>query len=67
MAADAGFVPCAEVGMMHTLRWPWPRLLWYARIAIRPAYSPLAPELGCRDMASKPAGGGQGSQANVTE
>ena len=31
-----------------------PPHLWNARMAIRPAYSPDAPELGCSDMASKP-------------
>ena len=54
MTADAGLVPCAEVGMMHTLRCESPRDWWYARMAIRPAYSPLAPELGCSDTLSKP-------------
>merc|ERR1719420_783871 len=30
---------------MHTSRWPSPIAAWYARIAQRPAYSPLAPAL----------------------
>ena len=54
MAALAGLVPCAEAGMRHTLRWWSPRDAWYARMAIRPVYSPAAPELGCSDTASKP-------------
>mmetsp|Transcript_15918 Transcript_15918/g.38751 ORF Transcript_15918/g.38751 Transcript_15918/m.38751 type:complete len:244 (+) Transcript_15918:1125-1856(+) len=54
MAAEAGLVPCADTGMMHTSRWWSPRLWWYARMAMRPAYSPAAPELGCSDMASNP-------------
>mmetsp|Transcript_10811 Transcript_10811/g.35495 ORF Transcript_10811/g.35495 Transcript_10811/m.35495 type:complete len:296 (-) Transcript_10811:1721-2608(-) len=54
IAALAGLVPCAEAGMMHTLRWWSPFAWWYARIAISPAYSPAAPELGWSDMASKP-------------
>merc|ERR1719353_129926 len=54
MTADAGFVPWADTGMRHTLRWPSPIDCWYARIARRPAYSPEAPELGCTLTASKP-------------
>mmetsp|Transcript_27393 Transcript_27393/g.68599 ORF Transcript_27393/g.68599 Transcript_27393/m.68599 type:complete len:244 (+) Transcript_27393:1109-1840(+) len=54
IAADAGLVPCADTGMMHTSRWWSPRDWWYARIAMSPAYSPDAPELGCRLMPSKP-------------
>ena len=54
MTADAGLVPCAETGMMHTLRCSSPRDLWYCRMVMRPAYSPLAPLLGCSDTASKP-------------
>mmetsp|Transcript_16055 Transcript_16055/g.54722 ORF Transcript_16055/g.54722 Transcript_16055/m.54722 type:complete len:229 (+) Transcript_16055:694-1380(+) len=54
MAADAGLVPWADTGMMQMLRWPSPRDLWYSRIAMRPVYSPVAPELGCRETASKP-------------
>ncbi len=47
-------MPCAETGMRQMLRWPSPRDSWYARIAMRPAYSPAAPELGCTDTAAKP-------------
>ena len=54
MTADAGLVPCADVGMMHTLRCVSPRDWWYARMAMSPAYSPLAPELGCSETLSKP-------------
>merc|ERR1719353_1914344 len=39
---------------MHTSRWPSPIAAWYSRIAQRPAYSPLAPEQGCREVASIP-------------
>ena len=46
MTAEAGLVPWADTGMMHTLRWWSPRDWWYARMAIRPAYSPLAPVWG---------------------
>jgi hypothetical protein len=28
MTALAGLVPCADTGMMHTLRWPSPRDWW---------------------------------------
>jgi len=28
ITADAGLVPCAESGMMHTLRWWSPRDWW---------------------------------------
>jgi hypothetical protein len=31
-----------------------PRLLWYARMTSRPAYSPCEPALGCSETASKP-------------
>jgi len=54
MAAEAGLVPWAETGMRHTSRWWSPRLSWYALMARSPAYSPDAPELGCRDMPGKP-------------
>ena len=50
--AEAGFVPCAEVGIRQTLRCPSPRALWYSRIVRSPAYSPCAPEFGCIDIAS---------------
>ena len=54
IAADAGLVPWAETGIRQTSRAPSPFDAWYARIERRPAYSPLAPELGCRDMPGKP-------------
>jgi hypothetical protein len=49
------------------LRWPSPRDWCQARMPMRPAYSPLAPLLGCRLTASKPVmdaswrGGGGGA------
>ena len=54
MTADAGFVPCADDGMIIFLRWKSPRLSWYALITIKPAYSPCAPEFGCKDIAANP-------------
>mmetsp|Transcript_21516 Transcript_21516/g.66705 ORF Transcript_21516/g.66705 Transcript_21516/m.66705 type:complete len:280 (+) Transcript_21516:1096-1935(+) len=54
MTALAGLVPCADLGMMHTSRCASPRERWYARMDIRPAYSPVAPEFGCMESASKP-------------
>ena len=54
MMAEAGLVPWAETGMMHTLRCLSPLAWWKARMVMRPAYSPLAPLLGCSDTASKP-------------
>ena len=42
------------------LRWPWPRDAWYALIASRPAYSPLAPDCSTAAMAK-----GTQPQANV--
>ena len=41
-------------GMMHTFLCESPLALWKALIAMSPAYSPEAPELGWRDTASKP-------------
>ena len=52
ICADAGFVPCAELGIKHTLRCDSPLLAWYERIASRPAYSPCDPAFGCKDTAS---------------
>jgi hypothetical protein len=46
MTADAAFVPCADPGMRHTVRWSSPRLRWYARMASSPASSPCEPALG---------------------
>ena len=46
MAAEAGFVPCAEIGMMHTSRLASPRLRWYSRMASSPAYSPVHQSVG---------------------
>ena len=54
MMAEAGLVPWADTGMMHTLRCASPLARWNCRIVISPAYSPLAPLLGCSDTASKP-------------
>mmetsp|Transcript_89329 Transcript_89329/g.277816 ORF Transcript_89329/g.277816 Transcript_89329/m.277816 type:complete len:239 (-) Transcript_89329:1652-2368(-) len=54
MAAEAGFVPCADRGMMQTLRWPWPCDSRYLRMTSKPAYSPEAPLVGCSEHASKP-------------
>src|SRR5205823_10202779 len=54
MTALAGFVPCADVGMRHTLRCASPREAWYSRIASKPANSPCDPALGCSDTAAKP-------------
>ena len=54
MTAEAGFVPCADVGIRHTVRASSPRERWYARIVSRPVYSPIAPELGWRLTAWKP-------------
>mmetsp|Transcript_91931 Transcript_91931/g.281297 ORF Transcript_91931/g.281297 Transcript_91931/m.281297 type:complete len:239 (-) Transcript_91931:1870-2586(-) len=54
MAAEAGFVPCAERGMMHTLREPCPMLARYCLITRSPAYSPEAPLVGCSEQASNP-------------
>merc|ERR1719265_2694674 len=39
---------------MHTLRWPWPLLSKYFRMTKRPAYSPEAPLVGCKEQASNP-------------
>ena len=54
MAALAGFVPCAESGIRQTLRFPSPRLSWYARIISSPVNSPCEPAFGCRLTAWKP-------------
>ena len=54
MMAEAGLVPCADTGMMHTLRCLSPFARWYWRMVMSPAYSPLAPLLGCRETASNP-------------
>mmetsp|Transcript_20572 Transcript_20572/g.55435 ORF Transcript_20572/g.55435 Transcript_20572/m.55435 type:complete len:246 (+) Transcript_20572:1016-1753(+) len=54
MTAEAGLVPWADTGMMHTSLWPSPLATWKARMARRPEYSPMAPELGWRDTESKP-------------
>ena len=53
MTAEAGFVPCAEEGIKAIFRCESPLDAWYARMTIKPAYSPCAPELGCIDMAAK--------------
>src|ERR1700678_2706268 len=47
----AGLVPCALRGIRQISRWLSPRDSWYARITQRPAYSPAAPELGCKEAA----------------
>ena len=52
ICADAGLVPCALSGIRQMLRWPSPRDRWYSRMASSPAYSPCAPEFGCRLTAS---------------
>ena len=54
MTALAGLVPWAEAGISTTSRSRSPRARWNARIASSPANSPCAPELGCRETASKP-------------
>ncbi len=54
MTADAGLVPWADVGMMQIFLLPSPLDLWKPLMAISPAYSPAAPELGCRETESKP-------------
>ena len=54
MTADAGLVPWADVGMMPIFLLPSPLDLWKPLMAISPAYSPAAPELGCRETESKP-------------
>ena len=50
--ADAGLVPCADIGMKQTLRWPYPILSKYPRMVIIPVYSPAAPLLGCKENPS---------------
>ena len=40
ITAEAGFVPCAEVGIIILLRFISPLDSWYALITINPAYSP---------------------------
>mmetsp|Transcript_24991 Transcript_24991/g.73094 ORF Transcript_24991/g.73094 Transcript_24991/m.73094 type:complete len:251 (-) Transcript_24991:1773-2525(-) len=54
MAADAGFVPCALLGMRHTFRWLSPIDARYRIIVSKPAYSPVAPEFGCALTAANP-------------
>ena len=51
-AAEAGFVPWADDGIRQIFLCPSPRLSWYLLIASSPAYSPLAPEFGCKETAS---------------
>ena len=50
--ADAAFVPCAEAGMRQMSRSASPLATWYARMAKRPASSPVAPEFGCTDTSA---------------
>ena len=52
--ALAGLVPCADEGINTILRWPSPLSFKYSRITIKPVYSPCAPALGCKLIASKP-------------
>jgi hypothetical protein len=54
MTALAGFVPCADLGIRHTVLCPSPLALWYVRITNRPANSPCAPALGCSEIAANP-------------
>src|SRR2546427_425651 len=54
MTPLAGVVPCADAGMSTTSRAVSPRSRGYARITIRPANSPCAPEFGCNDTAADP-------------
>ncbi len=56
MAADAGFVPCAESGISSSLRCSHSCVihLWYSRITITPVYSPWAPAAGWSVTASIP-------------
>ena len=54
ITALAGLVPCADIGMRHTVRWPSPRAIWYARITSRPANSPCEPALGCSETRANP-------------
>ena len=54
IAADAGLVPCAEAGIRMVVLYPCPRLWWYARMVIRPVYSPDAPDSGCSEQPAKP-------------
>ena len=52
--AEAGFVPCADVGIKHTSRSLPPFAWWKARMTSMPANSPCAPEFGCSETAAKP-------------
>ncbi len=54
IAALAGFVPWAEVGMRQTLRCSSPRDACQARMTSMPVYSPWDPAFGCNEIAAKP-------------
>ena len=54
IAADAGFVPCAESGISTFLRLASPRSRWYARAMSIPASSPSAPAIGASEQPDMP-------------
>ena len=54
MAALAGLVPCAEVGIRQTSAVRLAAAACQARMASRPAYSPCEPAFGCNEIAAKP-------------
>ena len=54
ICAEAGFVPCADMGIKQMSLLLSPRDLWYRPIVSSPAYSPWAPELDCIDIESYP-------------
>ena len=54
ITADAGLVPWADDGIIQIFLFVWFKLLKYERITMRPAYSPWAPELGCKEVPLNP-------------
>src|SRR5210317_745517 len=54
ICALAGFVPCAELGIRQTFLFVSPFCSWYFLITIKPANSPCAPALGCKDTPENP-------------
>lgn len=50
IAADAGLVPCADAGINTKFLLVSPIESRYLLIASKPAYSPLAPELGWENI-----------------
>lgn len=50
--ALAGLVPCADLGIRQTFLCPCPFYLRYCEMVNNPAYYPLAPEFGWKEISS---------------